>query len=203
MIRRNSILSLVTVLLMGSAFITGCARGEDDPWLSLHTRDARITQVWSLSTISGSVVRTTDGNTTNIEYYFDGTYLYITTNGVTVSYVYQYDMDVRDNGEVFSQEFMNDIASGAVIAQSSKTSYWYWGDDDKNKTSVNLDITGLLADYLSYDIPRLAYNDMTLNLDYSDNYTELVQVNDSTTAYEAGSETVSIELTWDVNLDGL
>jgi len=198
--KRNLVSVLVILLLAGSAMISGCARGEDDPWLTLHSRDARLSQTWSLSSLSGSVVQTTNGSTTNIEYYFDGTNLYITTNGVTESFAYVYDMQIKDNGDVFSQEFMNDITLGTVVSQSSQTSYWYWGNDDKNKTSVNLDLTGLLSAYMSYDIPRLAWNDMSFSVDYSDNYTVL---NEVTQEYEAGSETVLIEMEWDVNIDGL
>lgn len=196
-------LLVMIVLLSSTAFISGCARGENDPWLTLHTRDGRLTQLWSLSSISGSVVETTNGNTVNIEYYFDGTYIYITTDGETESYSYQYDMDIQNNGDVFSQEFMNDIDNNNVVSQSSKTGYWYWGDDEQNKTSVNLDLTGLLSKYLSYDLPRLAWNDMTMNIDYSDNYTTLEATSDTTSAYVAGSKTVSLELKWDVNLTGL
>ncbi len=204
MMKRNSILTVVVALLSISAIITGCARGEDDPWLTLHSRDARISQTWSLKSVSGSVVETTGTDITNIEYYFDGTNMYVTTNGTTESFAFVYDMEIKDDGEVFSQEFMNKIASGELIAESSQTSFWYWGDDDKNKTSVNLDLTGfLLSKYMSYDIPRLAFNDMTFDVDFSDNYTELQQINDSTYDYVAGSSTVSLELKWEVNLNGL
>lgn len=182
---------MVIMLMSSTAFFSGCARGEDDPWLTLHTRDARMTQPWTLKAMSGTIVETVDGNITNIDYEYDGTNLYITTNGNTVSYAYKFNMEVKDNGEVFSEEFINDIESGDLVQQSSKSSYWYWGNDDKNKTSVVLDLTGYLADYISFDIPRLAWNDMTLNVDYSDNYT--------TIGASAGSKTVLLQIDFEIN----
>jgi hypothetical protein len=197
LMKKISLLLPVFAALFISAFtISGCARGEDDPWLTIHTRDARLTQPWKMTGMTGSVVTTVDGNTTNVEYEFDGTNIYITTNGATVSYAYTFGMEIQDNGEVFSEETMNEINSGDIVQQSSKTSYWYWGNDDKNKTSAVLDLTGILADYKSYDIPRLAWNDMSLEVDYSDNYT--IQVNDST--YSAGSIAVLLQIDFEVDL---
>lgn len=186
----NSFLMMI-VLLSSTAFFSGCARGEDDPWFTIHSRDARITQPWILTSLSGTIVETVDGNITNIDYEYDGTNLYVTTNGTTVSYAYVFDMQIKDNGEVFSEEFINDIESGDPVQQSSKSSYWYWGNDDKNKTSVVLDLTGYFADYVSFDIPRLAWNDMSLSIDYSDNYT--------TTGGAAGSKTVLMQLDFEIN----
>lgn len=185
-------------LLVGATFtFSGCAKGEDDPFFSIHTRDGRITQAWLLKSLSGTVVTTLNGATTNIEYEFDGTNIYITTNGVTQSYAYIYKMNVKDNGEVFSEEFLNDFNTNAVVSQSSKTSYWYWGDDDKTKTSINLDLTGILNQWLNYDLRRLGYNDIIMQVDYSDNYTQL---NPDGVTFDAGSESVFLEAKFDVNL---
>lgn len=115
---------------------------------------------------NGTSVETIDGVETNIEYTFDGTNLYTTINGTTSSATYAFTMEVKSDGEVFSVESMNDINTGDPLSQSSKTSFWYWGDDNKNKTAVYLDLTGIYSGILVYDIPRLAYNDMNLNVSY-------------------------------------
>ena len=192
--------TLISLLAMSAITFSGCAKGEEDPFLTFHTRDARITQPWILTGMTGTVVTTLNGATTNVEYEFDGTNLYITTNGVTESFAYIYKMDINENGEVFSEEFLNNFANGSIISQSSQTSYWYWGDDDKSKTSVNLDLTGIMSEWINYDLPRLAYNDMIMNVDYSDNYTEF---NEADSTYDAGSESVYLELTFDVDFDAL
>ena len=169
----KKLLSITTLAIIAVSALTfsGCKKGENDPFLTFHSRDARLTQNWKLVSFNGTSVETIDGVETNIEYTFDGTNLYTTINGTTSSATYAFTMEVKSDGEVFSVESMNDINSGDPLSQSSKTSFWYWGDDNKNKTAVYLDLTGIYSGILVYDIPRLAYNDMNLNVSYSDNYT--------------------------------
>lgn len=152
--------------------LSGCfGRGEDDPFLSLHTRDARLAQNWKMVEMQGTVVNTIDGMSTTTRYEFDGSNIFITSDGSTVSYGYTYNMNIKDNGDIQTTETFTDPANAnQEIQTSTKTSFWFWSNDDKNKTTVNLDATGILADYQSYDIPRLAWSDMTLTVNFSDNY---------------------------------
>lgn len=169
----KKIVSITTLAIIAVSALTfsSCKRGENDPFLTFHTRDARLTQEWKLVSFNGTSVKTLDGVETNIEYTFDGTTLYTTINGNTSSSAYEFTMEVKADGEVFSSETSIALDGGGVNAQSTKTSFWYWGDDDKNKTAVYMDLTGIFSDVLVYDIPRLAYNDMTFDVSYSDNYT--------------------------------
>lgn len=179
---------LITLIITTVSFVlSGCfGRGPDDPWLSLHTRDARIAQNWELAEMTATIVNTVGGATTNISYNFDGSNIYITTNGVTVSYGYAFEMNVLDNGKVESKETFYDPANASsVVATSTKESFWYWADDVKNKTTVNLDLTGLYAPYPAYDITRLAYDDMSLLVDFTDN----AQVIDPSTGNTTSSST--------------
>ncbi len=191
----KKVLTILTlIILAGTTFtFSGCAKGENDPFFTLHSRDARLTQKWKLVSFNGTRVQTIDSVETNVEYTFDGTNLYTTTNGVTTSVNYIFTMEIKANGEVFSQEFQNNASNVTEpISQSSKTSFWYWGDDDKTKTAVYLDLTGLYSDILVYDIPRLAWNDMTLSVSYSDNYTPVGE--------SPSSLNVNYELNFEVNL---
>ena len=169
----KKIVSITTLAIIAVSALTfsSCKRGENDPFLTFHTRDARLTQEWKLVSFNGTSVKTLDGVEPNIEYTFDGTTLYTTINGNTSSSAYEFTMEVKADGEVFSSETSIALDGGGVNAQSTKTSFWYWGDDDKNKTAVYMDLTGIFSDVLVYDIPRLAYNDMTFDVSYSDNYT--------------------------------
>lgn len=195
---KRNILALPILLSTVLIVFSGCKRGEEDPWLTFHTRDARMTQPWVLTGLQGTRVETTGGTTINTEYTFDGTGLYITTDGVTKSYTYTFKMDVRDNGEVFSEETRDDLETGDFVSKSSRTGFWYWGNDDKNKTSVYLELTGLPNELNStinnYDIPRLAWNDMTLDVATSDNYTDSV-----------GAHSVNLNFTmqFEIDLDAL
>lgn len=187
-------LFLGIVMISATAFIfSGCKKGEEDPFFTIHSRDARMSQPWVLKGINGSIVVTTGDSTVNTEYTYDGTNLYVTTGAHTDSYAYTYKMNIMDDGQVFSQETSTELIEGANEASSSNTGYWYWGNDVKNKTSVNLDLTGIFADYLNYDIPRLAWNDMTLSILASDNYTD--------PSGAASSVNSNFELQFEVDLD--
>ncbi len=191
---------ILTVLILGLSFaVSGCFRkGEEDPFFSIHTRDARMAQNWQLTKLTGTVVNTTNGLTTNINYNFDGTNIFITTNGNTVSYGYAFEMNISDNGTVISKETFTDPANPNVVYNtSSKTSYWFWANDVKNKTTVNLDLTGTFQPYPAYDIPRLAWNDMALLVDYTDNYQQIDPVTGTTIS---SSSTVNLNLEFDVIL---
>jgi len=182
--------SLTTIIVLAAAAFTisSCKKGENDPFLTFHSRDARLTQNWKLVSFNGTSVETLNGAETNVEYTYDGTNLYTTINGSTTSATYGFTMEVKANGEVFSSESLNDIDNGDPLSQSSKTSFWYWGDDDKNKTAVYMDLTGVFDGVLVYDIPRLAYNDMTLQVSYSDNYT-------------MGDSATSLNLNYELNFE--
>ncbi|MBC8173156.1 MAG: hypothetical protein H7X71_04545 [Chitinophagales bacterium] len=58
---------------------------------------------------------------------------------------------------------------------------------------MNLDLTGLLSPYIYYDIPRLAWNDMTLSILASDNFSDSSGV--------ATSVNTNLELKFEINLD--
>ncbi len=183
-------ITTIIVLAVAAFAISSCKKGENDPFLTFHSRDARLTQNWKLVSFNGTSVETLNGEDINVEYTFDGTNLYTTINGVTSSAAYAFTMEVKADGEVFSSESYNNIDNGDPLSQSSKTSFWYWGDDDKNKTAVYMDLTGLFADVLVYDIPRLAYNDMTFEVSYSDNYTMDSIANSLNVNYELKFEVI-------------
>ncbi|MBC8045865.1 MAG: hypothetical protein H7Y00_03670 [Fimbriimonadaceae bacterium] len=188
---------LGVLILTTTVFVfSGCKRGEEDPWLTFHSRDARMTQQWLLVSLQGTIVETFDNDSiVNTEYTFDGTNLYETSAGETDSYGFIYKMNVKSNGEIFSEEFRTNAIDGTSVSESSRIGFWFWGSDDKNKSSVNLDLTGLLSSYTNYDIPRLAWNDMTLAVSSSDNYT--------LSTGESYSINTNFELNFEVDLDAL
>lgn len=212
---------LFFTLTFTTIILSSCGKGEDDPFFSIHTRDARMAQPWKLVEMNGTVVKNDATFTyeviydslgtpidtiavpsevaTNIVYKYDGTNIFITTNDETESYGYTFLMDINTNGDVTSSEVFTNPAnpSGVPPQSSSKTSYWFWGNDDKNKTSVNLDLTGIFKDYPTYDIPRLAWNDMTLSVSYSDNN----QFIDSFGNVTSSTSTVLIELKFEIDLE--
>lgn len=196
----NSSARLLTIIIVGISFVlSGCfGRGDDDPWLSLHTRDARMAQNWQLTKMTGTVVNTVGGMTTNIVYNFDGENIFITTNGNNESFGYAFEMNITDQGTVTSKEtFTSPSNANQVVLNSSKSSYWFWANDVKNKTTVNLDLTGTFEPYPAYDVMRLAWNDMNLVLDYTDNYQAIDPITGETTSTNI---TVSLNIEFEVIL---
>ncbi len=57
--------TLVAAMLFSIPFINGCKKGEDDPFLSLRSRDSRITGTWKLDSYESVDKGTTVTKTTN------------------------------------------------------------------------------------------------------------------------------------------
>lgn len=190
--KTRQILVSTTIIGMTLLFSSCFKKGEDDPFFSFHSRDARLAQNWMMESMQGTVVNTIDGLTITTYYDFDGTNIFINTDGATESYGYAYAIKVKDNGEVSSTETRTDPANANDVLQTStKNSYWFWSNDAQNKTTVNMDLTGLLEPYLSYDIPRLAWSDMTWTVNFSDNY----QQNEDTVTIST-STSVNFTINW-------
>jgi hypothetical protein len=57
--------SVLAILVVASS-ITACKKGEDDPFLSLRSRDARLMGEWKLTAIAGKTTATSSGTETNL-----------------------------------------------------------------------------------------------------------------------------------------
>lgn len=68
---KKTLIALTTVIALGSV-VTSCKKGENDPFLSLRTRKARVVGEWKVVSSSSEYVET-DGNKTTST--FDGTTL--------------------------------------------------------------------------------------------------------------------------------
>jgi len=129
---KKNLLFLALAVIASSTLLSSCKKGENDPFLSLKSRDARITALWKLTSAESSV--NNDGSifTTN----FDGS---IMTNyypgGFTDNYSYSLTIEIKKDGTYQSIE-TND---GDIETIDGK---WYWVNSAKNKTSVNLDNLG-------------------------------------------------------------
>lgn len=55
---KNSILKISFLFIMAASIFQGCKKGEDDPFISLRSRDARLSGTWELSKQEYSQVET-------------------------------------------------------------------------------------------------------------------------------------------------
>ena len=119
---------------------SGCKKGENDPFISLRSRDARITGTWKFTEedYSSSTTTTNDGTTTlsSSTTKFDGSLLTTTyTSGgetYTESYSYSREMTIEKGGTY----------KMVVIEDGDKDEYtgrWCWLNDNKNKTQISFD----------------------------------------------------------------
>lgn len=156
---KKTILFVFTVIAVMLTF-NGCKKGENDPFLSLKSRNARITATWKLSkqeykkivthkTGGTTVIKTTTRN-------FDGSLMTVTTSIGTTSNPYSWEITIEKDG-TYS---MTKIEAGYKTEQ---TGNWWWLDDKNNKARIVFDI-----DNESYKIDQLKSKELILTQDYTD-----------------------------------
>jgi hypothetical protein len=189
----RSVFNLLALLCMPALLtISACKRGEDDPFLSLKTRDGRIIGEWMVqsietkeeinNTLNSDVVNTT------VEVKFssdaetrDST---IVTNNSSYKRTYttkspSISLNIMKNGVLEAIERSGDLTvtgtniTGAITTiQDTKITmkgYWKWGTDDKSKSSIVMG-TGNTGVFFSgpsnvYRIQQLKSKEVVLVMD--------------------------------------
>jgi hypothetical protein len=155
-------ISLIALALMvfSGVFFTGCKKGEDDPFISFKSRDARITAKWKLvnyeSLESGTNSFTGSTYTTTVSY--NGTLLTTTsTNNGTDIVSYTVEMEILKGGEYT----YNEVRDGSV--EYGKDT-WYWFNNTENKGAILLqgNFGGI------FQIDRLSSSELVLSANSED-----------------------------------
>jgi len=120
------------VFALSLSFV-GCKKGENDPFISLKSRDGRITGTWKLSNVDQSNENTTNSSgkivsTTTTEKY-DGTNWTSSGFGPANTFPFSYEITIEKDGTWSSIE----IDDGDTKEESG---YWSWTDSKKNKTGI-------------------------------------------------------------------
>lgn len=136
----------ILLLFIGLSLVLGaCRKGEDDPFFSLKTRDARLKGEWKLVEKN---FHNSDGN----EDSFDGTTYTVKQNGVIIDqYPYQRTIKIEKGGTMKIET----IADGVTYNSSN---YWGWQNTDKKKTI-------LLLYHDPYKVKRLSNKELVLELE--------------------------------------
>ena len=154
---KNYLLKLASVLFLGTLVFSGCKKGADDPFISLRSRDGRLTGDWKLSS---ETIKQTDisydqssGSTTTsvTSSTFDGTTLTTSFGGSSFTSSYSLELVINDDGTYNATE----IVDGAT---TTLTDYWSWLDDTKNKVKISIMGT-------EYYIDELKNSEMILKID--------------------------------------
>ncbi len=109
--------SVLAILVVASS-ITACKKGEDDPFLSLRSRDARLIGEWKLTAVSGKTTATGSETVTN-------------TTG-TLTTTENLSVDENYNGTVLETKVTYSIAESPGSTESESTS---------SKTNLTLELT--------------------------------------------------------------
>jgi hypothetical protein len=156
-----TLLSLA-LLVSASLLFTGCKKGEDDPFISLSSRDARITAKWKLTKIEGTNTNTFAGvsytSTTN----YNGTLLTTTSSsGGVNSSSYTLEMEILKGGEMTSTE----TEDGDILTEKG---VWFWTNNTSNKTGLYL---GGIDEGI-FNVQGLSSKELVLNIDSESSDTE-------------------------------
>lgn len=153
--------ALMIVALAAGTF--SCKKGENDPFLSLKTRDSRIAGTWVLKSAEANSTEiltfdgTTETETTTQK--FDGTVVTVVSPDGTGTYSMSQEITIEKDGS-----FMTKTVEDGDISES--TGSWWWLDDKKRKTRIAFD-----DDASSFEIDRLTGKELVLKVDYTSKYT--------------------------------
>ena len=133
---KKNILFIALGLIIGSVTLTGCKKGENDPFLSLKSRDARITANWKLVKVESSDVSTDPSGTDTDTETYDGTTMNYAYNGTTYStFSYSLSVEILKDGTCITTR----VVDGDTETDNGR---WYWMNSAKNKTMIYLDNLG-------------------------------------------------------------
>lgn len=137
---KTNFLKVVMILFIGVLTLEGCRKGENDPLLSLRSRDARVTGEWKLvefestsTSVANSGSMSFTSTTTNT---YNGTTWTVTNPGGTSSNSYTRNMIIeKDGGYTYKETY-----DGNSEEENGK---WSWLSDAKKKTRILLDNHGI------------------------------------------------------------
>ena len=95
-LKTSILFSLILLFIVG-----GCRRGEDDPRISLRSRDARLTGTWVLESATGNIDEVS--NATGIPVTISSTITYSggqwrqSGNGFSITYNYSERLSIEDD----------------------------------------------------------------------------------------------------------
>ncbi|MFN6946327.1 MAG: hypothetical protein ACK4ND_15365 [Cytophagaceae bacterium] len=155
-------LTLMTALIF---CFTACKKGDDDPAISLRSRDARITGEWKLT--QAEIMHTVEWDGIKVSYHnsFSGSIMTssYSVNGIseTAFSTFSMNLTLDKGGKMKTQS----ITDGDI---SEETGYWSWINTTKNKTGISIS-----EDFGSYEVLELRNSKMVLISENSSFFKEL------------------------------
>ncbi|NQY66439.1 MAG: hypothetical protein HRT72_01765 [Flavobacteriales bacterium] len=157
---KRTLSAIAIFLFIGSSFY-GCKKGENDPFISLLSRDARITGTWILTKDETELITSGDEGFV-VSYNFDGTTMVVKDplEG-NESYPFEHTLTISEGGE-YKSFYKEDLDVTEMKGM------WYWLNSDKNKTMIQF--TSSWDDNI-YVIDKLTNKELVLTWHDSGDYT--------------------------------
>ena len=164
---------LAVIVSLSIIVIPSCKKGEDDPFISIRSRDARITAKWKLVNLES----TSSGPSSTTTSVLNGSLLTVTytspsygSSSSTSSY--SLDLEINSDGTSSSTE----ILDGDI---STSKSTWNWKNDNNDKTSIYLYGGNAYFFGGSYTVDRLSSKELILRYESSSSSTSNSQTTTS------------------------
>ena len=145
---------LATVLVLPS-----CKKGENDPFISLKSRDAKITAKWKLTKIAYTSTSVTSGTSFTTTISYDGSVETYTSGTISGTATGTYEMTIEKDGKMSVSET---YTSGGSTDVYTSTGTWEWLNSDQNKTVILLDGGNNLFQGGLWVIDRLSSKELVL-----------------------------------------
>jgi hypothetical protein len=143
---------------------TSCRKGEDDPLISLKSRNARLMQEWNLAYIEGTRISSYD----TIRYEYDGnTFLRIRNDDTLTTINGNLIIEFKENGVSNVKET---IINDGETHTNEGIGTWSWLDSDKDKNFLFIWNETFLDSYFLHDytikyyVSRLASKELVLKI---------------------------------------
>lgn len=146
----------LSFLFLFVLIFSACKKGENDPFLSLKSRDARIQGTWVLKESTHTEQNNNIISSSYSETYNGSVMTVVETGEVTYSVSYSSEITISKGGDYKKTT----VVSGDTYTNEGS---WWWLTDNKKKTRLSMD-----DDYNSYEIDRLTNKELVLKYDVSD-----------------------------------
>lgn len=137
---KNKFKTLILLSLVAAIF-GQCKKGKDDPFMSIHTRKARLVGEWKLTkglTTSTSIPYTGNNSSSTTENLTETTFAISSLSGSS-SGTYSYKIEIKKDGTFSSTEMKSYIGNNPYTVTTTKSGTWNFTGrvgDYKNKEQV-------------------------------------------------------------------
>lgn len=147
----------LSFLFLFVLIFSACKKGENDPFLSLKSRDARLKGTWVLKESTHTEQDNNNLSSSTYSESYNGSLMTVSETGFpTVSVSYSSEITINKDGSY--KKTM--VVDGDTYNNEGS---WWWLTDNKKKTRLSMD-----DDYNSYEIDRLTNKELVLKYEISE-----------------------------------